>query len=53
MAMVAKASAVQLRRSVVLGMVWRLPNESRMSCGAALAGAPRTQPSPLDRWRAT
>jgi hypothetical protein len=29
------------------------PNESRMSCGAALAGAPCAQASPQDRWRTT
>jgi hypothetical protein len=28
-------------------------NESRMSCGAAPAGAPGTQPSPQARWRTT
>jgi hypothetical protein len=30
-----------------------LPNESRLSCSAALAGAPCTQPSPQTRWRTT
>jgi hypothetical protein len=30
-----------------------LPNESRMSCGAALSGAPCTQASPQARWRTT
>ena len=49
----AEASEEWLRAAERVHVVVALPNESRMSCGAAPAGASGTQASPQDRLRTT